>query len=157
MGKFVDVASAGDRKDYAQTLQQITRDGVCPFCPHNFKYHTRPILRRSRSWLVTENSTPYTGAKRHLLFILKRHVEHCAEMSTQEWSDLHLQVKWVTKKYNLPAGSFFMRFGDAKYTGSSVAHLHAHIILGSKRTSKSLPITPVLGFSAPEHKRSGKS
>jgi ATP adenylyltransferase len=145
--KFVDLDGAGERKEYANVLKKIKKDGVCPFCPENFKYHTRPILKNGTHWFITENFAPYTGTKHHFLLLHKKHIESTSEISTNSWNDLLLLIKWAIKKYKLPAGSFFMRFGDTRYTGGSVSHLHAQLFVGSPRTKKTYPIAPPLGFS----------
>ncbi|PIS43578.1 hypothetical protein COT23_00580 [Candidatus Kaiserbacteria bacterium CG08_land_8_20_14_0_20_50_21] len=59
-----------------------------------------------------------------------------------------MHIKWISKKYKLPAGSFFMRFGDKHYTGASVTqHLHVQLFIGVVRTKKTYPIAPLLGYS----------
>jgi diadenosine tetraphosphate (Ap4A) HIT family hydrolase len=144
--KFVDVAGAGDRAAYAEVLKKIQKDGVCPFCPKYFKYHTKPILAEGKHWLVTENFAPYGGTRLHFLFLHKKHVEHVDKVSPAAWQELLTHIKKITRKYKIPGGSFFMRFGNEQYTGASVTHLHAQMIVGSKRDKNSLPIAPTLGF-----------
>ena len=145
---FVDIQAAGDRVEYATTLRQILKDGVCPFCKEHFIYHTNPILKEGKFWLVTKNSAPYTGTKIHLLLLHKKHIEHVDRLSPAAWGELLSHLKWISKTYKLPAGSFFMRFGDMRYTGASVTqHLHAQIFVGSPRSKKTFPISPLLGYS----------
>ncbi len=144
--KFVHAPNANDRAEYHSVLKKITRDNVCPFCPAHFKYHTRPILRTGKHWLLTENMSPYEGTKKHFLFIHKKHIETPQKLSAAAWKELLSHLNWVSKKYRLPAGGFFMRFGDMHYTGASVAHLHAQMIIGSKKSKGSFIIGPTLGF-----------
>ncbi len=144
--KFVDIQNAGDRLAYTDVLKKITQDGVCPFCRKYFTYHTRPILRQGRNWLVTENMNPYTGTRHHFLFVHKKHIESAENISPKAWQELGSHVKWVSKKYKLPAGSFFMRFGDMRYTSSSVVHLHAQLVSGVPRGKKTFLITPGIGY-----------
>lgn len=142
---YVDIAAAGDRKEYASVLKKITKDGVCPFCPEHFKYHTKPILRDGKHWIVTENFAPYGGTRHHWLLLHKKHIEHAASATPAAWAELLSHIKWLTKRYKLPAGGFFMRFGDKKYTGASVTqHLHAQLLLGSPRGKHTEPIAVVL-------------
>ncbi|PIR83105.1 hypothetical protein COU19_02315 [Candidatus Kaiserbacteria bacterium CG10_big_fil_rev_8_21_14_0_10_56_12] len=144
---FVDLDAAGPRHEYRAILAKIKKDAVCPFCPQNFKYHTRPILHETRHWLSTENFAPYIGTKHQFLLLHKKHIEHLTEMSPAAWGELLKHAQWLCKKYDLPAGSIFMRFGDVKYTNASVAHLHAQLLIGTKRAKKTFPIAPPLGFS----------
>lgn len=144
--KFVDLTGAQGRAQYVETIKQILSDGVCPFCTKNFlRYHTRPILRRGKYWLVTENMNPYHGSKNHYLFVSTKHVESPDKLPPQGWGELQGHIRWLKNKYRLPAGSFFMRFGDTRYTGASVAHLHAQLLVGSRRSRGTEPISVVLG------------
>lgn len=145
--KFVNIHAATGRDEYKKILKKIIKDAVCPFCePHFLKYHTRPVLRKGAHWLVTENMNPYTGTKHHLLLVSRRHVSLPSKLSKEAWVELQTQVKWIEKKYTLPAGALFMRFGDTDYTGASVAHLHANILLGNKSGKGTEPLPVTLGF-----------
>lgn len=147
--KYVDVEAAGDRSDYVAVLKKILRDGVCPFCPETFKYHTRPILRSGKYWLVTENFAPYAGTKHHFLLLHKKHIEHVEAVTPAAWTELLSHIKWVSKKYRFPGGAFFMRFGDKQYNGASVTeHVHAQLFIGSPRSKRTEPIMVTLGYKA---------
>ncbi len=149
--RFVDLKAAEGRNAYAAVIKKIIKDGVCPFCPKYFlTYHTRPILRSSKHWLVTENMAPYTGADHQYLFILKKHFETVTEISETAWKELLLHLRWLVRTYKLPSGGFFMRFGDARYSGASVAHLHAQLVVGTRRYKNAKPITAFLGFAKKE-------
>jgi diadenosine tetraphosphate (Ap4A) HIT family hydrolase len=113
--------------------QQIIEDDKCPFCIENItKYHSKPILETADHWLVTKNAWSYKGTTQHHLLILKRHTEHVADMNTDEWSEL---LTLIQKYGPVDGGAFFMRFGDATKTCSTVVHLHCHIISGGNRES----------------------
>ena len=144
---FVDIKGAAGRVEYAAVLSKIKKDGVCPFCPEHFKYHTRPILHDGKYWLATENMAPYVGAKHHFLLLHKKHIEQVTDITPKAWQELLTHIQWLCETYQLPAGSFFMRFGDTRYTGASVAHLHAQLFIGSRRTKKTFPLAPLLGYS----------
>jgi diadenosine tetraphosphate (Ap4A) HIT family hydrolase len=70
------------------------------------------------------------------LVINKKHQEDILKIITQESQDLFKLLQWVTKKYQLPGGGIFMRFGQTNYSGASVTHLHAHLITGGKKNNK---------------------
>lgn len=143
---FVNIQSGAGRGTYAAVLSKIQKDNVCPFCEKYFlKYHTRPILRRSKHWLVTENFNPYSGTKHHLLFVHRGHIDTPHKLTKDASAELFKHVAWAEKKYKLPGGAFFMRFGDLKYTGASVAHLHAQLITGSPQSAKTEKIKVTLG------------
>lgn len=114
---------------YGKVISQIQKDGVCPFCPEQFaRYHKNPILRDGAHWLATDNMYPYEGAKHHVLFIHKKHIEHVEDVGVEAWAELHEFVKWLTAERGIRGGTFFMRFGDTNYTGASVSHLHANLV-----------------------------
>jgi diadenosine tetraphosphate (Ap4A) HIT family hydrolase len=115
-------------------MEQIARDGVCPFCLENLKkYHTKPILWSNSDWLVTKNDTPYEGSRIHILMICKKHLPTVVNMEKRLWSSLGEAIDWTTKEFKITGGSFLMRFGDMNYNGASVQHLHSHIIVGVKK------------------------
>jgi ATP adenylyltransferase len=117
---------------YGQTIKQIMRDGVCPFCPeHLAKYHQNPTLKEGRYWLLTKNMYPYIGAAHHYLLIHKKHIQGFDELTDAAWSELKEVTSWVLKERKIKGGALLMRFGDTKHTGASVTHLHAQLVSGT--------------------------
>ena len=132
-------------------MDRSKNDGVCPFC-HDFcgnnilKYHTKPILKKTKWWAVTENFEPYSGAKIHLLLVYRaEHVTMPSEIPTEGWANLGLVVEWVIREFKLPAGGFFFRFGDTDYTGATISHFHAQIIFGGEKDGERLCVK--LGYT----------
>ena len=122
-------------KDQIELMEKIVKDGVCPFCSEHFKkYHPRPILKETKWWIVSENMHPYEGARVHLLFVYKEHVSTVSEMKPEAGKELIELVSWAIQKYKIAGGAFFMRFGDTRYTGSSVNHLHAQLLTGNAKS-----------------------
>lgn len=117
-------------------MTKIEEDGVCPFCAEHFRrYHPKPILRENDYWFVTENMSPYEGSKMHFLFVYKPvHATHIEDISPESFADLLKHIQWVTATYGIEGGSFFVRFGNMQYNGSSVAHIHAQLIVGEKQS-----------------------
>lgn len=136
--EFVELSHA--RVDHQrEVMQQIIQDGVCPFCIENFtRYHKKPILRYGEYWILTPNQWPYEGTRFHFLAVSKKHIETLEEIPAAAMSELLEHFQWVVSENKMPGGSFFIRFGNPKYNGSSVAHLHAQLLMGD--------------FDAPEHK-----
>jgi diadenosine tetraphosphate (Ap4A) HIT family hydrolase len=114
-----------------ENMQKIAAEGFCPFCPeHMEKYHTPPILRRSRYWFVTPNMYPYEHSVTHLLFVTNRHISNSLELTVEEWADLQDNLKTVMTELNITHGTLLMRSGDMSKTGSTVLHLHAQLVVG---------------------------
>lgn len=145
----VDVRNANvvPRDDYTQTLKEIIAGGFCPFCEeHLFKHHRKPVLYKSKYWLVTENSWPYKGSKFHFLFIARPHIEKMEDVPLSMWDDLQKQYRKLVKEKRIEGATLIIRSGDTKITGASVKHLHAHLVVGSPRTENAKPIKALVGF-----------
>ena len=140
-------STVAERKDYTQTLTAIKAGGFCPFCEENlFKHHRRPIICKSKYWLVTENAWPYEGSRFHFLFIARTHIEATEEMPSAMWVDLHKLYKKLIGENNIKGATLMIRSGNTKITGATVNHLHAQLIVGHPRTKSSKPIKALVGF-----------
>lgn len=147
-------SKAGLNHDNARTdeqralMAQIELDGVCPFCPDHFtKYHPKPIIKETDYWFVTENMSPYEGTTLHLLFVYKpSHISSLADISPEAAVDLFSLLTWATREYHIEGGSFFIRFGDMRWNGSSVQHLHAQLIVGKKGSESTEALRVKLGW-----------
>ena len=149
MKKRVDIRNAEivRRDEYVNVLKKITEEGMCPFCEeHLMKHHPNPIIFKGNHWLVTKNGWPYEGTRYHFLLILRKHVESTEKISASAWLELQKHLKKLQKKYSFVGGTFFIRSGDVEYTGATVRHLHANIIVGKKRNKATEAIRAVVGF-----------
>ncbi len=144
--KYLNLENART-KEQVELMQQIAMDGVCPFCAEHFrKYHPKPILKETDSWFVTENMSPYAGTKLHFLFVYKKaHVRFPGDITPESRADLFECINDLISKHTIEGGSFFMRFGDTHYNGSSVEHLHAHLIVGDVDAEGHEPVRVKLG------------
>lgn len=148
MTSFVNLqnSSRGADEEYGRVIDQIKKDGACPFCPENLaRYHKNPILKEGSYWLLTDNMYPYKGAKHHILLIHKKHIENVANLSEDAWGELFRFVSSETKKRGIQGGTFYIRFGDTAYTGASVSHLHANLISPDAENKKREPIMARIG------------
>ncbi len=116
-------------KDYRQTLEKIIKTDKCPFCPDNFKYHKRPILKKHKGWLATENSWPYKDTKHHFIFIAQEHKTNFSDLTDQDFQAVIFLVNFIIEEYKIEGGGLTLRFGEQKYTGATVKHLHFHLIV----------------------------
>jgi diadenosine tetraphosphate (Ap4A) HIT family hydrolase len=128
-------------------MQKIIADGVCPFCAEYFrKYHPKPVLKETDHWFFTENMSPYVGTKYHFIFVYKpAHITTPSELPPEALVDLHHLLDSAIAEYKIVGGSFFMRFGEHKYNGSSVEHLHAHLLMGDADAPGHEPVRVKLG------------
>lgn len=130
MSMFVnaDNTKARPTGEYAKVIDGIAKDGVCPFCPdHLAKYHKKSIEKKA-FWTVTDNMYPYKPSKNHRLFIHTDHITHLSEVSQEAWKELEDIISSDITERKITGGTFIVRFGDTKFTGASVTHLHAHLV-----------------------------
>ncbi len=113
---------------YRKILSVIESENKCPFCPNNFKYHKNPILKRLGDWFITENSWSYKEARHRFLLICDKHMENISELSAKDLETVLKLAKWATRKYRISGGALAMRFGNTRFTGATVCHLHFHLI-----------------------------
>ncbi len=119
------------REDQRQVMEEIKKQGHCPFCPENLdKYHKNPILKEGKFWILTENQWPYEKIKHQLLAIYKTHIEHIKDIEPEAGEELFLMFKEEANKRNIPGGGVAIRFGKSEHGnyGSSVLHIHAHLV-----------------------------
>lgn len=113
-----------------EQYEQIAREGVCPFCPeHLRRFHEKLILHETKNWLVTENDTPYEGARLHVLVISRPHRRRIKDLPMTAWAELGMIFGWIEDHYSIASGAIGMRFGDIPDNGASVDHLHAHVVV----------------------------
>lgn len=134
----VDPRNARD-DEYRQTMKKIVADRTCPLCPP-LKWHPNPILKDDSSWLITENSHPYPNSSYHFLIICKRHIELLPELSIKDLKSVLNLAKWATEEFNIKGGGLTMRFGDTLYAGSTIKHLHAHLIVPTVEGNQVSPV-----------------
>lgn len=140
--KYVDERFAKN-SEYSDVIGEIARTNKCPFCKENFKYHKNPILKTKGGWLITKNSWPYENAEHHFILIGDKHIEQFSELTIEDFASVKALIDWAIKEYNIPGGGIALRFGDTSHTGSTVCHLHFHLIVPKESTEKANTVDPV--------------
>lgn len=146
--QFVNPNNTQDRPDgkYGSVIADIQKDGVCPFCPDQLKkYHKNPIIEETSHWLVTNNMYPYKNTKHHVLLIHKEHIQSIQELSAEAWQELQQILLNTNNRLKIPGGTMFMRFGDTRFTGASVAHLHAQLVSSDPDNPEYAPVLTRIG------------
>ncbi|MBX4211259.1 MAG: hypothetical protein KW806_00445 [Candidatus Yanofskybacteria bacterium] len=141
--QFVNLNNAR-LKEQISVMKEIETIGVCPFCPeHLKKFHKKPILKKTRYWLLTKNQWPYENTRIHLLAITRKHTETLSELPKGAGEELISLARWAEKKFKIKSGGFGMRFGDPSMNGGTVRHLHAQIMTPLITNQKSKQYKPV--------------
>lgn len=134
-------------KAQREQMEKMEADGVCLFCREHIEtYHREPIEEEGDFWLLTKNDFPYEGTEIHYLIVYKPHIQHLAEVEPAAWNEFGELIRTLHKRLPLPGGALFMRFGDTDYNGSSISHLHAHIMVGAPHTEEAEAIRVKLGY-----------
>jgi ATP adenylyltransferase len=128
MKRLVDARNART-PEYKKVIERIAKDGNCPFCPDNFRYHTRRILKRQGKWLITRNFNPYPSTRYHFILIGEKHKTRAKHLTTKDFAEIGQLVQWAEQTYNIQGGAIAMRFGNTRYTGATVSHMHCHLIV----------------------------
>ena len=124
------VVERGRTEEHKAVLEKIQQTGECPFCKANLlKYHTKPIVFENVYWVITTNFSPYTNTRFHFLFISQTHAEKIGDLSNEAGAALWAAVTKIEQDYHIDSGSIFIRFGDPRFNGGSVRHLHVHVIV----------------------------
>lgn len=129
MSDVVNIDSAKS-DEYREVLRKILADGKCPFCEENFNYHGEPILWMCGDWFITWNKYSYKEAdKAFLILNTKKHAEKYSDFGPEDHLAIETLANWAIQEFQIQGGAVAMRFGEPKFTGATVRHLHAHLIV----------------------------
>ena len=113
---------------YDKVIADIAAQNLCPFCPeHLAEFHKKPMQHRNH-WIVTDNQYPYVPSKHHKLIIHTTHIDHISKIVPAAWNELYEIVQSLVREHVVTGGTFLMRFGETKFTGASVTHLHVNLV-----------------------------
>lgn len=128
MKRLVDARYART-PEYRKVIEQIQKDKKCPFCPRNFRYHNRKILKKIGKWIITRNFNPYPGTRHHFILIGDKHKTKAGHLTAKDFAEIGYLVQWTEREFKIQGGALAMRFGNSRYTGATVTHLHCHLIV----------------------------
>lgn len=126
--------------EYKKVIEKIASVGKCPFCPDNFRYHKRPVLKQQSGWFITHNSWPYANTRNHFVIISVDHKESLGELSSGDLKAVISLAGWAAEKFKIKGGALALRFGGTDYTGATVCHLHFHLIVPKKSQMVNFPV-----------------
>ena len=128
----------------AQQLAEMRRldaAGICLFCPEHLRQHAgQEILWRTRYWSVTPNKFPYAGTATHLLLVPDTHVGDLLDLDPEVQHDFWLALAAVRERFGLTYYGLGVRNGDCRFTGATIAHVHAHVLTGDPHESADAPV-----------------
>lgn len=120
-----------------ELMEAARAKGVCPFCPDGeTEIELEPAIRTGDWWTVRNNRFPLKSTSLHLIFISKTHAEKLADLDPDARYELMELMLWAEREYELASGALAMRFGDPSGNGATIRHLHAHLIVADRDTSR---------------------
>ena len=81
--------------------------------------------------MLTESAFPYEGTSHHFMILTKKHITDPQKITGTMWSEIGSLMKYTTEKYKIPGGSMFFRFGEMHTNGSTIDHVHFHVLSGN--------------------------
>lgn len=148
--QFVDPKN-GFTEEYREVLTKLEKIGECPapFCKEtDWNHETRPSMVTDH-WKVYENAYNSKGAQHKFLIVLREHLTDFAKLSLEAWIDLRQIKRALDSQYVADGSTLIFRTNATNYTGATVNHLHAQLIIGCARddeTDTTKPITITIGF-----------
>ena len=131
-----NLEAARNEKQLAQ-MEDLEARGVCFVCPEHFeKEHGYPIVREWEYWQLSHNDYPYAETDLHLLFFPRQHVRSMAELPKKAQMEYGVVIAEIETSFELGHYAVGMRCGDFCYNGSSVEHLHSHIVVAKRNPLK---------------------
>lgn len=122
-------------------MQRLESQGLCLFCPDGLRMHSRQrILFQTSHWTVTPNEFPYQGTGLHLLIVPHEHATDMLDLGTSAQSDFWNALGMVRERYDLTHYGLGIRNGDCRFTGATIAHVHAHVVVGDPSAADGVPV-----------------
>lgn len=127
--KLVDLRNVRGGDQQAR-YQQSLESGECMFCRENIeRYHESSVVLERFHWYVIHNDWPYKHTRNHFLIVSQQHWTKLIEITPEAMAQLQEIWEFLEAAFDIPGGALCFRFGDSRYNASSVAHLHAHVIV----------------------------
>jgi diadenosine tetraphosphate (Ap4A) HIT family hydrolase len=125
---FENARTAEQRAEMAR----LDAAGICLFCPEYLASHPRQrIAFSTRHWTVTPNEFPYPGTRLHVLLVPHQHASDLLELSDEVRADFWVALAAVAEASELRYYGLGVRNGECQFTGATISHVHAHVLVGS--------------------------
>ena len=122
-------------------MERLEAAGTCLFCPEELRGHPRQqVIFETAHWTVTPNEFPYAGTRLHLLVVPHRHVGDVLDLDDAALGDFWTALRWIRQRFHLGHYGLGMRNGDCRFTGATIAHVHAHVLVGDPELDPEVPV-----------------
>jgi ATP adenylyltransferase len=111
-------------------MERLEAAGVCLFCPEELSRRPGAAeFLRTEHWTVMPNDFPYAGTSLHLLLLPRAHVGDMLDLSPAAQADFFAALDAARQHYGFGHYGLGVRNGDCRYTGATIVHLHAHVVV----------------------------
>lgn len=122
-------------------MRRLEAAGICLFCPESLRSHARQgVLFETGQWAVTVNAFPYKGTRLHLLVVPHQHVNDMLDLDEETLADFWIALKMIRERYDLDYYGLGVRNGNCSFTGATIAHVHAHVLVGDPSLDPEVPV-----------------
>ena len=122
-------------------MQRLEAAGICLFCPGALRGHDRQRVKfETEHWAVTPNEYPYKGTKLHLLVVPHKHASDMLDLDDESLGDFWNALKMIRERFDLTHYGLGIRNGNCSFTGATISHVHAHVLVGDPALNPEIPV-----------------
>jgi diadenosine tetraphosphate (Ap4A) HIT family hydrolase len=122
-------------------MRRLEAAGICLFCPGPLREHAhQEVAFETGHWAVTPNAFPYRGTRLHLLVVPHRHVNDMLDLDDEALADFWAALREIRRRYGLGYYGLGVRNGNCSFTGATIAHVHAHVLVGDPDLEPEVPV-----------------
>jgi ATP adenylyltransferase len=122
-------------------MRRLEAAGICLFCPASLREHARQdVILETRHWAVTPNAFPYQGTRLHLLVVPRQHVNDMLDLDDEALADFWTALRLIRERFDLDHYGLGVRNGNCSFTGATIAHVHAHVLVGDPSLEPETPV-----------------
>jgi diadenosine tetraphosphate (Ap4A) HIT family hydrolase len=89
---------------------------------------------------VTPNAFPYQGTKLHLLVVPHQHANDMLDLDDEALGDFWTALRLIRERFGLDHYGLGARNGNCSFTGATIAHVHAHVVVGDPALDPEVPV-----------------
>ena len=122
-------------------MRRLEAAGICLFCPDSLRDHARQrVAFETAHWAVTPNAFPYAGTRLHLLVVPHRHVNDMLDLGDAALADFWVALRLIRERFELDHYGLGVRNGNCSFTGATIRHVHAHVLVGDASLEPEVPV-----------------
>jgi diadenosine tetraphosphate (Ap4A) HIT family hydrolase len=113
-------------------IEKLLTDGKDPFDRSNIESLGNSVIFENPHWYAFKNRWPLAGASTAIVIACMRNIKEMADLTRSEIMSLFEIIQTVSLIEEVDDFSFCMRFGEPKICGTTVTHLHGHLLAANQ-------------------------